>query len=216
MTWTERRAWSATLADGSTVFGEQVLVPEPHGSVVLLHDAGGDLDAVRPLEHPALVLGLNVVAVDLPGHGLSEGEPGVGDQEAIGACVRAAADLTPSVGVLVEGATAEALLRGPTRDVVAVAWLAPRLGPEVLVEGSDWQTIPTVAVGDPCDAEQAEALDRLALWIRAWSLRFFVHEGCRDEPPGHPVHASAASYAFVAEQIAHANLSREARQRAST
>jgi pimeloyl-ACP methyl ester carboxylesterase len=65
-------ALQATTADGVTLRGE--IVRGDDTWVVLLHDAGGDLDDWRPIRAGLARRGWTVLALDLRGHGGSDGE----------------------------------------------------------------------------------------------------------------------------------------------
>jgi pimeloyl-ACP methyl ester carboxylesterase len=67
----------ATGADGLTLRGEIVRGDERW--VVLVHDAGEDIDAWRALRPSFAARGWTVLALDLRGHGGSEGEWNAGD-----------------------------------------------------------------------------------------------------------------------------------------
>ncbi len=47
--------------------------PESDLGMLFLHDLGADLDELRWLAEPVAAAGISVLAVDLPGHGLSDG-----------------------------------------------------------------------------------------------------------------------------------------------
>lgn len=65
-------ALQATTADGVTLRGESVAGDDTW--VVLVHDAGGDIDDWRPIRAGLARRGWTVLALDLRGHGGSEGE----------------------------------------------------------------------------------------------------------------------------------------------
>lgn len=109
---------------------------------LLLHAGGADLDAWGAL--PALLahhLDATVVAVDLPGHGLSD-DPW--QPERLPALLAALANRpagSAPVAVVAAGDTAAALLRGAHRlDAAAVVLLSPALPESVAA----WQPSPAV------------------------------------------------------------------------
>jgi pimeloyl-ACP methyl ester carboxylesterase len=65
-------ALQATTADGVRLRGE--VVPGDETWVVLIHDAGGDIDDWRPIRAGLARMGWTVLALDLRGHGGSDGE----------------------------------------------------------------------------------------------------------------------------------------------
>jgi len=65
----------ATTADGTVVRGELTAGPATTW-VVLVHAEGSDIDEWRPLTEALAPEGWNLLALDLPGHGGSEGEWG--------------------------------------------------------------------------------------------------------------------------------------------
>jgi pimeloyl-ACP methyl ester carboxylesterase len=69
---TQPEAVEATAADGTVVRGEMTAGPAATW-VVLVHADGGDIDDWRPLATALGREGWNLLALDLPGHGGSEG-----------------------------------------------------------------------------------------------------------------------------------------------
>jgi pimeloyl-ACP methyl ester carboxylesterase len=65
-------AIQATTADGLTLRGE--IVRGGDTWVLLVHDVGGDIDAWHPLRPGLVARGWTVLALDLRGHGGSDGE----------------------------------------------------------------------------------------------------------------------------------------------
>ncbi len=65
-------ALEATTADGVRLRGE--IVPGDETWVVLVHDAGGDIDDWRPIRAGLARRGWTVLALDLRGHGGSDGD----------------------------------------------------------------------------------------------------------------------------------------------
>lgn len=69
---TDARATHATTADGVTLRGE--VVPGDATWVVLVHDVGEDIDVWRTLRAGLSARGWSVLALDLRGHGGSDGQ----------------------------------------------------------------------------------------------------------------------------------------------
>lgn len=63
-----------TLPNSARVYG--VFQGESKASLVFLHDRGADLDSVARLARMVAQRGWRTVAIDLPGHGLSDESPG--------------------------------------------------------------------------------------------------------------------------------------------
>lgn len=62
------------LASGLTVRGTRSSTGSGTHTIVMIHDIGTDLDEFGPLAALLIGAGFDVIAVDLPGHGLSDGE----------------------------------------------------------------------------------------------------------------------------------------------
>lgn len=62
------------LSSGSTVRGTRTSSESSTYTIVMIHDLGADLDEFGPLADLLAGAGFDVVAVDLPGHGLSDGD----------------------------------------------------------------------------------------------------------------------------------------------
>lgn len=80
---TTRDAYELELDEGMSVRGIRIDGGRA-GRVVLLHDVGHDLDEFGRLPEVIAALGCDVVAVDLPGHGISDDPP---DEAAVPALV---------------------------------------------------------------------------------------------------------------------------------
>ncbi len=199
---TATRAVELSVA-GAAVFGELTQVEGAPGTVLLLHDQGGDLDSVRPFARALGTLLLDTLLVDLPGHGLSGGSWSAD----AGGAVRQALDLAARpgrpVGVVAVGAACALLLQQSAASVAAVALVSPRLTTAQLLAAEPWRSVPHVAFGDPCDLPVEASLQELGRWTRAWCMRVNVHRhevSGLSRPTPHMTHASAA---FIAEQIAY-------------
>jgi pimeloyl-ACP methyl ester carboxylesterase len=118
-------------ADGVTLRGEAVHVSDRW--LVLAHDHGDDLAGWGSLPARLAAGGVSTLAVDLRGHGLSDGEPSDNDawEASVVADVRAAlnwvqAQGARTVGLAGAGATASALMRASVGSgVAAVVLLTP-------------------------------------------------------------------------------------------
>jgi pimeloyl-ACP methyl ester carboxylesterase len=115
-------------ADGTVLRGQ--LWPGDAYWVVLLHDIGGDqdLDAWRPLAPSLTARGVTVLAVDLRGHGASDGlwdtGAAAGDAAAVLSYARAGGAL--GLTVVAAGASAETALRiAPSARVDGLVLLSP-------------------------------------------------------------------------------------------
>lgn len=62
------------LASGLTVRGDRSSAGPATHSIVMIHDIGADLDEFGTLADLLVGAGFDVIAVDLPGHGLSDGD----------------------------------------------------------------------------------------------------------------------------------------------
>jgi pimeloyl-ACP methyl ester carboxylesterase len=145
--------------------------------VVLVHDAGADLDAWRPLAGPLAAEGMSVLALDLRGHGGSDGEPSastVGDdtRTAIG-CARASGAASVVVGAA-GSSSAGALAAAEAGACLAFFALAP-------VGAVPDASLPRLAVVGSRDPEQ-EKLGSALVQGAGWSVVVRVplaSAGCR-------------------------------------
>jgi hypothetical protein len=103
-------------------------------SMLFLHGQGGDVDDLRWLADGVVAAGISVLGIDLPGHGLSDGElPELGGK-AIRAALTELGRETPGVtAVLAQGESAGLLLQTdppvtPAGPPVAAILLDPRPG----------------------------------------------------------------------------------------
>ncbi|MBI1377328.1 MAG: hypothetical protein GC157_07595 [Frankiales bacterium] len=202
------RSLELTLGPDVSVFGEVTEQPDARGCVLLLHDRGSDLDLVRPFAASLARLELTTVLLDLPGHGLSEGDWDADGARAVGAALDECRRLHPHIATVAVGSACELLYAVPPASVLATALVAPTLDDADLAGAEPWRVIPAIALADPCDEVPAQSMERLGRWIRAWSLRLHVHyldppDGARDRWTAHMTHSVAA---FVAEQIAYASV----------
>ncbi len=107
---TLRAPFEIELGDGSALRGV-VIEGGSAPTLVLVHDLGGDLDEFGQLPELLATHGGDVIAIDLPGHGLSDGDDGDGDGdgdstavvEAIASLVAALSDGGQPVGLIASG-----------------------------------------------------------------------------------------------------------------
>lgn len=200
------RSLELQVSPGVSVFGEVLEVDDAHGAVLLLHDRGTDLDAMRAFAAPLRSLGLTTVLLDLPGDGLSAGDWDTDGMRAVRRALDECRSLHPAVAAVAAGAACSLLYGVHPAPVCAAALVAPRLGHVALSEAEAWRVVPSVTMGDPCDEVVTASMDAVSRWIRAWSLRLSVHY--LDPPDGGPgrwtAHMTHATAAFLAEQLAYA------------
>lgn len=205
------RSLELQLSEQVSVFGEVHEAPAAHGCVLLLHDRGGDLDALRPYAAPLATVGLTTVLVDMPGHGLSAGDWDEDGADAVRLALDECRRQHPLVAAVAAGQACSLLQAVQPAPVRAAALVAPRLQASDLAAAPAWRMVPTITLGDPCDLATAASMEVIARWIRAWSLRMSVHY--LDPPDGGPgrwtPHMTQSAAAFVAEQLAYAARSRE-------
>lgn len=199
-----RRSVELAVTAEESVFGELTEVGDPHGSVLLLHDRGSDLDSVRPFTASLHTLLINTLLVDLPGSGLSGGEWSTHGGRAVTSALRVCADSARPVGVIAVGESCETLLALHPGPVDVIVLVSPRVTAGQLSTAAAWRHTPQIAIGDPGDALVAASMQELGRWVQAWSYRLTVHPDA--DGPGLSVtpHMAHSSAAFIAEQLAYA------------
>ena len=151
----ERNAVEFPLASGSVVRG-LTLAGAPtgpasgQGTILFVHDIGSDLDEFGALPEIIADLGFDVVLVDLPGHGLSDGDepdPG-GCMAAVTEVLEGLADRAP-VGLVSVGrsATTGASL-GLAQQVTTQLLINPVLDEDVAVGAPRMHSVRMVLHGD--------------------------------------------------------------------
>jgi pimeloyl-ACP methyl ester carboxylesterase len=147
-------------------------------SLLMLHEPGADLDNLRWLADRLVAAGVSVLSIDLPGHGLSDGDrfvPAHGQ-----AAVRAAlGDLVcreeSAVAVLAQGQTAGLLLQTEVAVApVAAVLLDPRPfgGDERMV--ASWHQVPKLALV-PSGSAYAQFAAGVLERTNAWGLQADLH-----------------------------------------
>ncbi len=195
------------------------------GAVVLLHDRDRDLDSMRAMAESLLASGLDVLNLDLPGHGLSGGVYARDGAAAIEAAADvAAAHGSSRVAYVAHGSSAGLLLAAEPTAPVAMFLLDPVDDGRAAGPAEVWQTVPTTVVHDPTDSASTESADRVLAGIRAWGLRISLHrtggsDGAADLATGDGRVASpqvvVAATKFVLEQHTYAATAERVRQEQS-
>jgi len=160
------------LPDGLVLRGQRY--GEGSHWVVLVHDTGEDLDAWQPLVRPLVREGYCVLAFDLRGHGISDGE---WESERLVDDVLAVLTLASARGaerlyVIGAGAGATAgLAAAGAQEVRAVVALSPRSGLDGLspdaIRRSQAPKLVVAGSSNPGAAEQAKWVSRRVI---GWCL----------------------------------------------
>jgi pimeloyl-ACP methyl ester carboxylesterase len=141
-------------------------------AVLMVHDIGADLDSIRWLAEPVAAAGVSVLCVDLPGHGLSEGQP-ESAAAAIATVYQGLCRAVPGVtGVVAEGQAGSLLLSTSLDPApVAATFIAPQPPGAAAPIASGWRFVPKLVIAPHGqDASGAYAQHILAA-TNAWSLR---------------------------------------------
>ncbi len=127
---------AVSLEGGTVVRGHEWSHDGP--PVVFLHDLGADLDAWGSVPETVAAAGFRVISLDLPGHGLSDGEPDAGSlSDRVDDILREVRGSFGPVALVATGATAEVLLR---HDATTGAPVHVMLSPSPLdPAGIDWR-----------------------------------------------------------------------------
>lgn len=138
---------------------------------VLLHDAGHDLDAWRDLPHELLADGTSVLALDLPGHGLSDG---TWDPARVGELFRAIDEELARRGathrfLVGEGGLASVGLFTPGKPFDAVVAFSPHLGYGPTTAGQH-PTAPALVLVGSLQPGAIAAADRVFRLTRGWAV----------------------------------------------
>lgn len=207
MTPTDRPAPVAVEIGYSHGLTHGVVWPWPSADLALLvlHDFGGDLDKVRWLCERFADAGVHVLSIDLPGHGLSEGELRNDGPEVVAAAYRSLCDsVQGAIGVVANGASAHLLLTTDLKDPpVAAAFLDPRRDGAMRGHtASRWLHVPKLVVLS-AGAESVYAskiIDDTTAWcLRADLVGLGEDAGDRD---GYEIHVSTLMFKFLLEQAA--------------
>jgi pimeloyl-ACP methyl ester carboxylesterase len=149
-------------------------------SMLFLHANGGDLDDLRWLADPVVAAGISVLGIDLPGHGLSDGELRGHGQGAVRAAVaELGRDVPGVIAVLAQGESAGLLLRtelpaSPAGPPVAAILLDPRPGARPGPPAPCWRLVPKLLLV-PADTEHRPFAAELVGATNAWTLQADLH-----------------------------------------
>jgi pimeloyl-ACP methyl ester carboxylesterase len=157
-----------TLSAGLVVRGQQW--PGGADSVILVHEPGRDLDAWRDLPELLRDDGLTVVAIDLPGHGLSDNpwQPAC-LPEVLSATMDSLSDEHGTALIIAAGPCATVALRSPSPRLGGVVALSPgNTGDSPAAGGSPPRPKLVLAgAADPAVLAAARSVSRQA---PGWSL----------------------------------------------
>jgi pimeloyl-ACP methyl ester carboxylesterase len=120
------------------------------GSILFVHDVGSDLDEFATLPESLAAVGFEVVAIDLPGHGLSDGDGfDSGQCHAIVAEIVSRLATRSVVGLVSSGRTATVgAALGAPHGVAAQLLLNPVLDQAIVADMPRAQAVRMVAHGD--------------------------------------------------------------------
>jgi len=149
--------------------------------MLFVHARGRDLDDLRWLADLMVAGGISVLAIDLPGHGLSDGDGLVPEQGS--AAIRAALatlgrDTAGVAAVLAEGESAGLLLQTELAanddPPVAAILLDPRPLPEGQRCHPSWRLVPKLLLV-PAGTGHPEFAARVVDATNAWTLQADLH-----------------------------------------
>jgi pimeloyl-ACP methyl ester carboxylesterase len=147
-------------------------------SLLMLHQPGADLDNLRWLADRLVAAGVSVLSIDLPGHGLSDGDRLVAAHGR--SAVRAALDELvrrdeSAAAVLAQGQTAGLLLQTDVAVApVAAVLLDPRpFGRDQRMRAS-WRQVPKLALV-PSGSAHTQFAARVLERTNAWGLQADLH-----------------------------------------
>lgn len=193
---------SLGIADEVVVFGERCAGRTDAAVVVLLHDRGSDLDSLRWLRTALVGDGFTVVSLDLPGHGLSDGDYDRDCQHAIESAAEFAdPDGHLGVAFVAVGSTGVQLLRARPSNPIASVLIWSQARTDSSYDTSVWPRTPALLIVDPTDRDGEAAASALFTRARAWNVRAFVHREHESAgTAGWHVHAASMVSRFVLEQ----------------
>lgn len=172
---------AAQRVGGPTVRGLHWEWPSSDLSMLFVHARDRDLDDLIWLADLMVAGGISVLAIDLPGHGLSDGDGLVPEQGS--AAIRAALanlgrDTAGVAAVLAEGESAGLLLQtelaADDDPPVAVVLLDPRPLPERQRCHPSWRLVPKLVLV-PAGTGHTEFAAQVVDATNAWTLQADLH-----------------------------------------
>jgi alpha-beta hydrolase superfamily lysophospholipase len=133
------------------LYGIEVAAVAPTATVVLVHDRGLDLDEFLDLPERLARAGFTAIAVDLPGHGLSEVDHATTELsvDAVNQVVRHAVDRGLPVGLVASGVTATmGSVLGRDHGVSAQVLVCPVLDETMAATGRREHAVRMVVHGE--------------------------------------------------------------------
>lgn len=223
-------SFAVDLPSGAQCIGERDAEPAFLGPCIMLHDAGADLDQMRPMAQAMRAAGFAAVLVDLPGHGLSSGSLEVdGPQvlEAVLTSVLASVLGTGSgqqsgspVVVVAEGAAADLVLVSPAAGrLTAMVLLSPRVDAAVRAyPTAPSRFVTSLVLLDPDDAQAVQASDLLRKSARSTWGRVFAHRTAESASGAllWPLRAQESAARFLSEKATFARYKRGSQARPSS
>lgn len=192
---------------------EGVTWPWPTSDLALmvLHDIGADLDGVRWFCERVASAGAHVLAIDLPGHGLSAGDVSAEGPEVVAAAYGELVEgVAGAVGIVAHGRSAQLLLTTELADPpVGVAFLDPRGVDDGRTQmASCWRHVPKLVVlsKGASDNYAKEIIGGTTAWCLRADLVGLGEQG-RDRE-GFEIHVVSLMLKFLLEQAAFALSSR--------
>ena len=148
---TTRAPLEFPLAPDRTVRGIRITPDEPHGTILFVHDLGADLDEFGQIPEVLARHGFDVVSIDLPGHGLSDGDdPDIGAlRRDVMAVFESLSESGRPLGLFVSGTVATlSTTIGRPDGVVAHVVVNPVVDDVILAQGTRAQATRMVLHGD--------------------------------------------------------------------
>jgi alpha-beta hydrolase superfamily lysophospholipase len=166
---------------GPTVRGLRWDWTESDFAMLLLHAFGADLDDLRWLANRIVPAGVSVLSIDLPGHGLSDGDglvPADGSKAICAALAALGREAAGVAAVLAQGHSAGLLLQTELHVRADHPVAAILLDPRPLVAGQRcadcWRLVPKLLVV-PADSTHARFAAEIVHSTNAWTLQADLH-----------------------------------------
>ncbi|CAB4944209.1 MAG: hypothetical protein F2842_05285 [Actinobacteria bacterium] len=203
-----------TLDSGTTCIGELRAVESPQAVCLLLHDRHADIDHMRTLADSVVRYSMTALLIDLPGHGLSDGDLEADGASALDLAMGYSTTVARPLCIIAEGSSADLLLRSePSVLVAAYALVSPRS--DITDDefcASPWMSTPSITVLDPHDAVAAAVAALVARRTRGAAVRVFAHKIGKlgSGRASWPLQTAQSSAQFLAEHAAFSRASQPA------